>query len=120
MVDTKCCLCSGRAPVCMFVRACAGVHMRCAPVCMCSCAHVCVAARVCGVRRRACVLARMCVCVCAGVHVRVAARACVRMRSHHLIKPIHVKTADNTSDIFTKPLQRKAFQKHRAALLGLS
>ena len=37
-----------------------------------------------------------------------------------LIKPIHVKTADNTSDIFTKPLQRKAFQKHRAALLGLS
>ena len=34
------------------------------------------------------------------------------------IKPKYVKTSDNMADIFTKPLQRQAFQKHRAALMG--
>ena len=35
------------------------------------------------------------------------------------IAPKYVKTDDNMADIFTKPLQRQAFQKHRAALMGL-
>ena len=35
------------------------------------------------------------------------------------IKPKYVKTVDNMADIFTKPLQRQSFQKHRAALLGI-
>ena len=35
------------------------------------------------------------------------------------IKPKYVKSEDNTADIFTKPLGRVAFQKHRATLLGL-
>ena len=37
-----------------------------------------------------------------------------------VIKPKYVKTTDNMADIFTKPLQRQSFQKHRAALMGLS
>ena len=36
------------------------------------------------------------------------------------IRPVYVKSANNVADIFTKPLQRQLFQKHRAALLGLS
>ena len=99
MAGTKWCLCSRRTLLCMFVRARAAVHVQRAPACMYSGAHVRVAARVCGVRRRACVLARMCVCVracacacvcvCAGVHVRVAARVCVRVRSHQLQQRHH-------------------------------
>jgi hypothetical protein len=38
----------------------------------------------------------------------------------NVIKPIYVKTADNTADIFTKPLDRKVFQKHRDKLLGIT
>ena len=34
------------------------------------------------------------------------------------ILPKYVKTADNMADIFTKPLARQSFQKHRAALMG--
>ena len=34
------------------------------------------------------------------------------------IKPKYVKTDNNMADIFTKPLQRQSFQKHRAALMG--
>ena len=37
-----------------------------------------------------------------------------------VIKPKYVKTTDNMADIFTKPLQRQSFRKHRAALMGLS
>ena len=36
-----------------------------------------------------------------------------------IVKPLYIKTSENTSDIFTKTLPRKVFQKHRAALLGL-
>ena len=36
------------------------------------------------------------------------------------ILPKYVKTADNMADIFTKPLARQSFQKHRAALMGHS
>ena len=35
------------------------------------------------------------------------------------ITPKYVKTDDNMADIFTKPLQRQSFQKHRTALMGL-
>jgi hypothetical protein len=34
------------------------------------------------------------------------------------ISPEYVTTADNTADIGTKALQRKAFEKHRKTLLG--
>ena len=36
-----------------------------------------------------------------------------------LVKPLYIKTSENVADIFTKPLSRKDFQRHRAALLGL-
>ena len=40
--------------------------------------------------------------------------------SDKVIVPVYIKTEENTADIFTKPLARKAFQKHRAVLLGIA
>ena len=36
-----------------------------------------------------------------------------------VVKPLYIKTNQNVADIFTKPLPRKDFQRHRTVLLGL-
>ena len=36
------------------------------------------------------------------------------------LEVIHVPTAENVSDVLTKPLERAAFEKHRRRLLNLA